>query len=119
MLALDPSNGEVLAFVSKPGFDPNLFVDGIDPANWELLNDSPDDPFNKIIRDDIEAQADHGAIIGYALVPALGQAGKAPKVPTFKYDGAWPKPSAAHSRSAIGTHRATSIACPTTSGGPG
>ena len=28
----------------KPGFDPNLFVDGIDPANWELLNDSPDKP---------------------------------------------------------------------------
>jgi lipoprotein-releasing system permease protein len=32
-----------------------------------LLTNSPDDPFNKIIRDDIEAQADHGAIIGYAL----------------------------------------------------
>jgi len=34
----------VLAFVSKPGFDPNLFVEGIDPANWEVLNDSPDKP---------------------------------------------------------------------------
>ena len=32
-----------------------------------LLSNSPDDPFNKIITDDIEAQADHGAIIGYAL----------------------------------------------------
>ena len=29
-VALDPRNGEVLAFVSKPTFDPNLFVDGID-----------------------------------------------------------------------------------------
>ena len=28
----------------KPGFDPNLFVDGIDPANWEVLNESPDKP---------------------------------------------------------------------------
>jgi penicillin-binding protein 2 len=44
MVALDPSTGEVLAFVSKPGFDPNLFVDGIDPASWDALNDSPDKP---------------------------------------------------------------------------
>jgi penicillin-binding protein 2 len=34
----------VLAFVSKPGFDPNLFVDGIDPASWSELNNSPDRP---------------------------------------------------------------------------
>jgi len=34
----------VLAFVSKPGFDPNLFVDGIDPANWQDLNESIDKP---------------------------------------------------------------------------
>jgi len=44
LVALDPSNGDVLAFVSKPGFDPNLFVDGIDPANWKELNESPDKP---------------------------------------------------------------------------
>ncbi len=44
LVALDPSTGEVLAFVSKPGFDPNLFVDGIDPASWDLLNDSQDKP---------------------------------------------------------------------------
>ncbi len=44
LVAIEPSTGDVLAFVSKPGFDPNLFVDGIDPANWDLLNDSPDKP---------------------------------------------------------------------------
>ena len=44
LVALDPTNGEILALVSKPGYDPNLFVDGIDSANWELLNDSPDKP---------------------------------------------------------------------------
>ncbi|HLX30894.1 MAG TPA: penicillin-binding protein 2 [Casimicrobiaceae bacterium] len=44
LVALDPTSGEVLAFVSKPGFDPNLFVDGIDPANWQELNDSIDKP---------------------------------------------------------------------------
>ena len=36
----------MLAFVSKPGFDPNLFVDGIDPQNWDELNNSPDRPLN-------------------------------------------------------------------------
>lgn len=44
VVAIDPRNGEVLAFVSKPGFDPNLFVDGIDSANWQALNNSPDKP---------------------------------------------------------------------------
>jgi penicillin-binding protein 2 len=44
LVALDPATGDVLAMVSKPGFDPNLFVDGIDVANWELLNESPDKP---------------------------------------------------------------------------
>jgi penicillin-binding protein 2 len=44
LVALDPANGEVLALVSKPGFDPNLFVDGIDPANWDALNTSIDKP---------------------------------------------------------------------------
>jgi penicillin-binding protein 2 len=46
LVALEPSTGGVLAFVSKPGFDPNLFVDGIDPASWESLNSSPDRPLN-------------------------------------------------------------------------
>ena len=44
LVAIEPSTGDVLAFVSKPGFDPNLFVEGIDSANWEILNDSPDKP---------------------------------------------------------------------------
>jgi penicillin-binding protein 2 len=44
LVAIDPTSGDVLAFVSKPGFDPNLFVDGIDAANWQELNDSPDKP---------------------------------------------------------------------------
>ena len=44
LVAIDPATGGVLAFVSKPGFDPNLFVDGIDPLNWKDLNESPDRP---------------------------------------------------------------------------
>ncbi len=44
LVALDPRTGGVLALVSKPGFDPNLFVDGIDPETWKSLNESPDRP---------------------------------------------------------------------------
>ncbi len=46
MVAIDPSNGDVLAFISMPGFDSNLFVNGIDYKNWDLLNNSIDRPLN-------------------------------------------------------------------------
>ncbi|NTV95746.1 MAG: penicillin-binding protein 2 [Thiobacillus sp.] len=51
LVAIDPRNGGVLALVSKPGFDPNLFIDGIDPASWKELNDSLDRPLiNRALR---------------------------------------------------------------------
>ena len=51
LVALDPKTGDVLAFVSKPTFDPNLFVDGIDTESWESLNESIDKPLlNRALR---------------------------------------------------------------------
>lgn len=51
LIAIEPATGDVLAFVSKPTFDPNLFVEGIDPLNWEALNDDPDKPLlNRALR---------------------------------------------------------------------
>ncbi len=51
LVAINPSNGEVLAFVSKPTFDPNLFVDGIDADSWKELNESIDKPLlNRALR---------------------------------------------------------------------
>ena len=51
MVAIDPKTGEVLSFVSKPTFDPNQFVEGIDAENWKLLNESPDKPLlNRALR---------------------------------------------------------------------
>jgi penicillin-binding protein 2 len=51
LVALDPKSGEVLAFVSKPTFDSNLFVEGIDQENWQMLNESIDKPLlNRALR---------------------------------------------------------------------
>lgn len=44
LVAIDPNNGQILAFVSRPSFDPNLFVGGIDHESWRELNESEDVP---------------------------------------------------------------------------
>ena len=46
LVAIEPGTGGVLAFVSMPGFDPNLFVEGIDSQSWAELNSSADRPLN-------------------------------------------------------------------------
>lgn len=44
LVAIEPVTGDVLAFVSKPTYDPNLFVEGIDQQSWNELNTSEDRP---------------------------------------------------------------------------
>jgi penicillin-binding protein 2 len=44
LVAIEPETGDVLAFVSKPTFDPNLFVDGIDSQLWQTLTEDPEKP---------------------------------------------------------------------------
>ncbi|MBI3140542.1 MAG: penicillin-binding protein 2 [Rhodocyclales bacterium] len=44
VVAIEPATGGILALVSMPGYDPNLFVDGITPQDWEALNTSEDKP---------------------------------------------------------------------------
>jgi len=48
MVAINPETGDILAYVSRPGYDPNLFVDGIDAQSWDELNNSAARPmFNR------------------------------------------------------------------------
>jgi penicillin-binding protein 2 len=44
VVALDPRNGDILAMVSKPDFDPNLFARGINPENWKSIVGNPGRP---------------------------------------------------------------------------
>lgn len=51
IVAIEPATGNLLSMVSKPSYDPNLFVKGIDHATFNALNNSPDHPlFNRILR---------------------------------------------------------------------
>lgn len=51
VIAIEPKTGEILAFVSMPTYDPNLFPGGIDPESWNELNNSEAKPlFNRAIR---------------------------------------------------------------------
>ena len=51
LVAIKPKTGEILALVSMPTFNPNLFVGGIDTANWRRLNESADKPMiNRSLR---------------------------------------------------------------------
>jgi penicillin-binding protein 2 len=93
LVAIDPSNGEVLALVSKPGFDPNLFVDGIDSANWELLNESPDKPLlNRPLRG---AYPPGSAIKPFLALSALSSGRRTP-TQTISDPGYFQLPGAAH-----------------------
>lgn len=51
LIAIEPKTGDILAFVSKPTYDPNLFPGGIDPESWNELNTNEDRPlFNRAMR---------------------------------------------------------------------
>ena len=81
LVAIEPSTGDVLAFVSRPGFDPNLFVEGIDSANWELLNDSPDKPLlNRPLRG---AYPPGSTIKPFLALSALGTGKRTPMQTIF------------------------------------
>lgn len=51
LVAIEPQTGEVLVLLSKPGFDPHLFVEGIDIPTYKALNEDPEHPlFNRALQ---------------------------------------------------------------------
>ncbi len=67
-VAMDPRTGEVLAMVSLPSYDPNLFVNGISHADFQALNSNPSRPqFNRLVLG--------GVAPGSTIKPLIGLAG--------------------------------------------
>jgi len=93
LVAIDPATGDVLAFVSRPAFDPNLFVDGIDSANWELLNDSPDKP---LLNRPLRGAYPPGSTIKPFLALGALTSGKRTPGQTIHDPGFFQLPGAAH-----------------------
>ena len=51
VVAIDPNTGDIIALVSRPGFDPNLFGRGLTRAEFKALNENPDLPLiNRALR---------------------------------------------------------------------
>jgi penicillin-binding protein 2 len=93
LVAIDPRNGEVLALVSKPGFDPNLFVDGIDAQSWAELNNSPDKPMTNRA---LHGQYPPGSTIKPFMALAALALGKRTPQYTINDPGYFTLPGASH-----------------------
>jgi penicillin-binding protein 2 len=51
VVIMDPRNGEILAAVSRPTYDPNMFIGGVSEDEWQRLYENPDNPlFNRTIQ---------------------------------------------------------------------
>jgi len=69
VVALDPANGDVLALVSLPGFDPNLFARGITPAEYGTLANDIDHPlFNRALRGTYPSGSTIKPVLGLAAL---------------------------------------------------
>lgn len=86
LVALDPRNGEVLAMVSKPGYDINLFIGGIDQENWDRLNTSIDRPLlNRALRGTYPPGSTYKPFMGLAGL----ESGKRKVDTTIQDNGSW------------------------------
>ena len=85
LVAIDPRNGEVIAFVSMPTYDPNLFVNGIDRKTYGELRDSPERPlFNRALQGQYPPGSTIKPLIGLAgLEENLIRPGEALKCPGY------------------------------------
>ncbi len=86
LVAIDPASGEVLAMVSKPAYDVNLFVGGIDQENWDILNTSIDRPLiNRALRGTYPPGSTYKPFMGLAGL----ESGKRRIDTTIQDNGSW------------------------------
>lgn len=93
VVALNPKNGEVLAFVSRPGYDPNLFVNGISPEDYEALQTSLDKP---LINRALQGQYPPGSTVKPFYALAGLEYGKIKPGDTVSCHGYFQLPGVAH-----------------------
>jgi len=93
LVALDPSSGEILAMVSRPAFDPNLFSSVITESTWQALNEDPGHP---LLNRAIQSTYPPGSILKVLTAAAGLEAGVitehtrfSPCTGAFKYGDRW------------------------------
>ena len=93
LVAINPQDGTVLAFVSKPSFDPNLFIDGIDSDTWKMLNDDWKKPLiNRVTQGLYPPGSTFKPFMGMALL----ESGKITQNTIIPTPGAWSIPGSRH-----------------------
>ena len=93
VVAIDPQTGGVLALVSKPSFDPNLFIDGIDSENWKALNENWETP---MINRTIQGLYPPGSTFKPFMAMAILESGKLTQSSVVPAPGAWTIPGSKH-----------------------
>ena len=93
MVAIDPQTGSVLAFVSKPNFDPNIFIDGIDSESWKALNENWQRP---LINRVTQGLYPPGSTFKPFMAMALLESGKINEQTVVPAPGAWSIPGTKH-----------------------
>lgn len=93
LVAINPQDGTVLAFVSKPSFDPNLFIDGIDSDTWKMLNGDWKKPLiNRVTQGLYPPGSTFKPFMGMALL----ESGKITQNTIIPAPGAWSIPGSRH-----------------------
>lgn len=93
LVAINPQDGTVLAFVSKPSFDPNLFIAGIDSDTWKMLNDDWKKPLiNRVTQGLYPPGSTFKPFMGMALL----ESSKITQNTIVPAPGAWSIPGSRH-----------------------
>lgn len=93
IIALNPKNGAVLAYVSKPSFNPNLFINGIDSETWKTLNEDWQRP---LINRVTQALYPPGSTFKPFMAMALLESGTLKENTLVPAPGAWSIPGTSH-----------------------